>query len=141
MGPLINHTAMHKDGKKLFYGPSHVSDSRYRGVHIFSQGRIERVYIRDLLRHRVLVERNSVIDDVEVETVSSRSHPIRAHVKNVKTAEGETIEAKFLVGADGAASSLRKQLGIPFDGNTTDIHWAIMDCKLETDYPFITTFG
>ena len=132
---------MHKDGEKLFYGPSHASDSRYRGVHVFSQGRIERVYIRDLLRHRVLVERGSIIDGVEVESVSSRSHPIRAHVKNVKTAEGETIEAKFLVGAEGAASSLRKQLGIPFDGSSTDIHWAVMDCKLETDYPYITTFG
>ena len=132
---------MHKDGEKLFYRPSHESDSRYRGVHVFGQGQIERVYIRDLLRHRVLVERNTVIHGVEVESVSSRSHPIRAHVKNVKTAEEETIEANFLVGAEGATSSLRKQLGIPFDGSTTDIHWAIMDCKLETDYPYITTFG
>ena len=140
-GPLINHTAMHKDGEKLFYGPSHASDSRYRGLHILSQGQIERVYIRDLLRHRVLVERNSVMDGVEVESVSSRSHPIRARIKNVKTGEGEPIEAKFLVGAEGAASSLRKQFGIPFDGITTDIHWAIMDCRFETDYPLVTTLG
>ena len=132
---------MHKDGEKLFYGPSHASDSPYRGVHVFSQGRIERVYIRDLLRHRVLVEGNPVTDGVEVDSVSSRSYPVRARVKNVKTGEGETIEAKFLVGAEGATSSLRKQLGMPFDGCTTDIHWAIMDYKLETDYPYITTIG
>ena len=132
---------MYKDGEKLFYRPSHASDSRYRGLHLSSQGQIERIYIRDLLRHRILVERSTVINGVEVEGVSSRSHPIRAHVKNVKTAEEETIEAKFLVGAEGATSSVRKQLGIPFDGSTTDIHWVIMDCKLETDYPYITSYG
>ena len=43
----------------------------------------------------------------------------------MKTAEGDTIEAKFLVGAEEAASSLRKQLGIPFDGSTTDVHWPL----------------
>ena len=132
---------MFKDGEKMFHGPSFGSDSRYRGLHVISQGQVERIYIRDLLRHRILVERCSVIDGFDVESDSSTSHPVRALVRNTKTWQEERIEAKYLVGAEGATSGLRKQLGIPFDGTTTDIHWGIMDCKFESDYPYITEFG
>ena len=140
-GPMLDTTAMYKNGEKMFYGPAFLSDSRYRGLHVISQGQLERIYIRDLLRHRILVERCSVIDGFDVKSDSSISHPVRALVKNTKTGKEEGIEAKYLVGAEGAASGLRKQLKIPFDGITTDIHWGIMDCKFESDYPHITTFG
>ncbi|MCJ1479557.1 hypothetical protein MMC13_008243 [Lambiella insularis] len=140
-GPILNHTAMFRNGEKMFHYPSNSSDSRYRGLSIISQGQIERIYIRDLLRHQILVERCSVVENFEVKSDSSESHPVRARVKNTKTGEEETIEAKYLVGAEGAASGLRKQLGVPFDGTTTDIYWGIMDCKFETDYPYITAFG
>lgn len=140
-GPLLNHTAMFKDGKKLFHGRSFYSDSRYGGTHIITQGQVEKIYIRDLLRHGILVERCSVVDGLDVENDTSTLYPVRALIKNTKTGKEERIEVKYCVGAEGAASSLRKQLGIPFDGTTTDIHWGIMECKFETDYPYITSFG
>ena len=124
----------------MFHYPSNSSDSRYRGLSVITQGQIERIYIRDLLRHQVLVERCSVIENFEVESDSLESHPVRARVKNTKNGEEETIESKYLIGAEGAASGLRKQLGIPFDGTTTNIHWGIMDCKFQTDYPYYSSF-
>ncbi|KAL9576491.1 MAG: hypothetical protein Q9212_007054 [Teloschistes hypoglaucus] len=140
-GPLLDHTVIYKDGQKLYYNRSHQSDSRYRGLHIITQGQIERIYIRDLLRHKTLVERCTVVDSFETQHTGHGTHPVRASVRNEKTGKEETIRAKFLVGADGAGSSIRKQLEIPFDGVSTDIYWAITDCKFETDFPYITTFG
>ncbi|MCJ1468242.1 hypothetical protein MMC07_006870 [Pseudocyphellaria aurata] len=140
-GPIMDHTASYKDGKQLFYGRTYQSDSRYRGIHIITQGQIERIYIRDLLRHQILVERCAFIDGFEVQNDSSTMHPVRATIKNTKTGRTDVVRAKFLVGADGAASSIRKQLKIPFDGISTDIFWAIMDCKFDTDHPYFTTFG
>ena len=140
-GPLLTHTAMFKDGKKMFYHSSLSSDSRYRCLHVICQGQVEKIYIRDLRRHRVLVERCSVVDRFEVESDCSTSHPVRAFVKNLKTGKEERIDAKYLVGAEGATSGLRKQLGIPFDGTTTDIHWGIMDCKFASDFPYMDSFG
>ena len=140
-GPILDHTAMYKDGKQMFYNRSFLSDSRYRGIHIITQAQLERIYIRDLLRHKMLVERCSVVQEFEVLETSSVSHPVRATLKNIKTGAMETVNAKFLVGADGAASSIRTQLKISFDGTNTDIYWAIIDCIFETDYPYITTFG
>ena len=102
---------------------------------------MERIYVRDLLRHRVLVERRAIVDEFTVEEDQSIVYPVRATVKNIKTGKKETIHAKFLVGADGAASAIRKQLKVPFDGTSTDIYWAIIDCVFDTDYPYITTFG
>jgi len=139
-GPILNHTAMFKNGKKLFYIRSSTCDSRYKGLHIITQGQLERIYIRDLLRHKALVERCTVVDKFEVKNGLSTSHPVAVTLKNLKTGQTELVHAKYLVGGDGAASSIREQLKIPFDGNTTDFYWAIMDCVFKTDYPYITTF-
>lgn len=137
----MDHTALYKNGKRLSYRRTYQSDSRYRGVHVITQGQAERIYIRDLLRHRMIVERSTIVEDFEVQQDPSIAHPVRAIVQNKKTGMKQIVLAKFLVGADGACSSIRKKLNIPFDGTTTDIYWAIMDCKFATDYPTLTQFG
>lgn len=140
-GPLIDRTAIYKDGKRLLFNSSHQSDSRYRGLHIITQGQLERICIRDLLRHQILVERETLIADFEVDPDSSTTHPVQIKLKNDRTGVDETVRAKFLVGSDGATSAIRKKLQIPFDGVSTDIFWGILDCILETDYPHAWVFG
>lgn len=140
-GPLIERTAIYKDGKKLLFNRSHQSDSRYRGLHIITQGQLERIYIRDLLRHRALVERQTVITDFDVDEQARPERPVRATLKDERSGVREQVCAKFLVGSDGAASMIRKQLDIPFDGVSTDIYWGIMDCIFESDYPHAWVFG
>ncbi|KAH7036699.1 FAD binding domain-containing protein [Macrophomina phaseolina] len=138
-GPIIERTAIYKDGEKLIFNRSHQSDSRYRGLHIITQGQVERIFIRDLLRHKVLVERNKTLKDYSI--TNENDHPVRATVINECTGVEEEVRAKFLVGSDGAASRIRKSLDIPFDGMSTDIYWGIMDCVFETDYPHAWMFG
>jgi len=141
-GPLIERTAIYKDGKKLFFNTSHQSDSRYRGLHIITQGQLERIYIRDLLRHQILVERQTTITDFTNESdQSASSHPIKVNISNNKTGTEEAVRAKFLVGSDGGASMIRKKLQVPFDGVSTDIYWGILDCKFDSDYPHAWVFG
>lgn len=138
-GPLIERTAIYKDGKKLLFNRSHQSDSRYRGLHIITQGQIERIYIRDLLRHRAIVERSHLLEDFSVD--AEGEYPVHTRIRNEKTGTAEEVRAKFIVGSDGAASILRKRLDIPFDGVSTGIYWGIMDCVFETDYPHAWMFG
>lgn len=140
-GPIIESTVIYRDGQKVLHGRSHQSDSRYRGLHIITQGQLERIYIRDLMRHRVLIERPTVLKDFVVKQDLSTSHPVQATIENATSGETETIRAKFLVGSDGASSKIRKQLEIPFDGVSTDIYWGIIDCVFDTDFPYPTTFG
>ncbi|KAF2189389.1 FAD/NAD(P)-binding domain-containing protein [Zopfia rhizophila CBS 207.26] len=141
-GPILNSTVLFRNGEKLFHGLSSQCDSNYRGIHVITQGQVEKVYIRDLLRHQAMVERCTVVDKFHVQPASDAStHPVTVTLKNVRTAEEETVRAKYLVGADGAGSKIREQLGIPFDGLATDCFWAIMDCRWKTDYPHILGFG
>lgn len=138
-GPIIERTAIYKDGEKLFFNRSHQSDSRYRGLHVITQGQIERIFIRDLLRHKVLVERSKTLKEYTVDNASE--YPIRATLTSKRVCVEESIRAKFIIGSDGAASSIRRSLDIPFDGMSTNIYWGIMDCVFETDYPHAWMFG
>ena len=141
-GPLIERTAIYKDGKKLLFNRSHQSDSRYRGLHIITQGQVERIYIRDLLRHKTLVERETTVMKFTVaDEASEEQYPVQAMLRNERTGLEEEVHAKFLIGSYGAASSIRKKLEIPFDGVSTDIYWGIMDCIFESDYPHAWVFG
>ncbi|KAI1111371.1 FAD binding domain-containing protein [Nemania sp. NC0429] len=140
-GPLIERTAIYKDGEKLLFDRSHQSDSRYRGLHIITQGQIERIYVRDLARHKAIVERRSVLSEYTIQNENDAPYPIHATIKNELTGATQTVQAKFLVGSDGAASMIRKGLDIPFDGVSTGIYWGIMDCLYITDYPHAWVFG
>ncbi|KFA80701.1 hypothetical protein S40288_01756 [Stachybotrys chartarum IBT 40288] len=142
-GPVVDRTSFYRDGELLHFGHSHQSDSRHRGNYIITQGQIERIYLRDLLRHKCLVERSTALVDFSstANAEGNPDHPVRANVHNTKTGVNQVIQAKYLVGTDGAASSIRKTLKIPFDGMSTDIYWGIMDCKFESDYPHRWTFG
>lgn len=45
------------------------------------------------------------------------------------------LEAEYLVGADGAHSTVRRSLGLPLDGKTYDATFIIADVKLGVDFP------
>jgi phenol 2-monooxygenase len=136
-GPLLNSTAVFRNGAKLFHSDQPTSDSRYKGAHVITQGQFERIYIRDLLRHRSIVERETLVERFQVleGDVTKPSHPVQVTLKNVATGAEDSVRAKYLIGADGAASSIREQMNVEFDGLATDIYWAIIDCRFKTDYP------
>ncbi|KAI9705384.1 MAG: hypothetical protein M1820_005214 [Bogoriella megaspora] len=139
-GPIIERTAAWRDGKVLFHGRTHQSDSRFRGLHVITQGQLERIFVRDLLRHQILVERCTTLKEYDVSESDKPERPIKAVIRNDKTGREETIRAKFLVGSDGASSMIRKQLQIPFHGVSTSIYWGIIDGKFESDYPHAWIF-
>ncbi len=43
----------------------------------------------------------------------------------------ETVESSWLIGCDGAHSTIRHQLGMEFRGETSPIHWVLADIHLE----------
>lgn len=139
-GPLVNEFILFRNGDKMAHNYVLQSDSRYRGNHIITQGQIEKIFIRDLLRHKTLVERCTTVTAVEVSTDTAETHPVTARITNVQTGQEEAVKAKYLIGADGAQSQVRELIATPFDGLATDCFWAIMDCEVKTDYPHILDF-
>lgn len=56
-------------------------------------------------------------------------------VDGVKTRR--TVRSKYLVGADGAHSQVRRSMGLSLEGETTDHIWGVVDFVAETNFPDI----
>jgi 2-polyprenyl-6-methoxyphenol hydroxylase-like FAD-dependent oxidoreductase len=53
----------------------------------------------------------------------------------VITNTGRRVRAKYVIGADGARSTVRNALGISFTGTKPEMLWAVIDAFIETDFP------
>ena len=51
----------------------------------------------------------------------------------VRNGRPETVHARYLVAADGASSTVRKRVGVPFTGNTTEQRFMVMDAAVAGD--------
>lgn len=56
---------------------------------------------------------------------------------NEKANKTETVKAKYVIGADGAHSWVRKQIGLKLAGESTDFIWGVLDIVPITDFPDI----
>ena len=69
----------------------------------------------------------------EVESFSQDADGVTAQIKNV-SGETETIEAKYLVGCDGAKSLTRRSLGLEFSGGTFERLFYVADVQIDWDF-------
>ena len=58
----------------------------------------------------------SIRNKVELTGLEESEHEVRAQVRNLQTGQSETIVARYVVGCDGAASTVRRHLGIGMSG-------------------------
>lgn len=56
---------------------------------------------------------------------------------NEKANQEEVVKAKYMLGADGAHSWVRNQLGFQLQGDSTDYIWGVLDIVPITDFPDI----
>jgi phenol 2-monooxygenase len=108
-GPsLLNRFTLHRDGvtpANTYTVPAETT--KYRGLHVAAQGKIERTYIRDLLRHQVLVERGLTLENYDVNQNTSE---ITARLSDPGNQE-QIVKSKYMIGSDGASSRVRELAG------------------------------
>ncbi|KAL2836940.1 FAD binding domain-containing protein [Aspergillus pseudoustus] len=56
-------------------------------------------------------------------------------LRSLGTGEEYTVQSKYLMGADGGRSFVRRRLNIPFEGDTTQDKWIRVDGRIKTDLP------
>ncbi|PSR71348.1 hypothetical protein PHLCEN_2v12777 [Hermanssonia centrifuga] len=110
------------------------------------QGAIEAIFLDSMASMSVRVERPIIPTSIklsmeEAELADPHSHPIEIVLKHLDAEDGqvdtEIVHAKYVVGADGAHSWVRKALGITMDGEQTNYIWGVVDIIPETDFPDI----
>lgn len=93
-----------------------------------SPARLEPYYNRRLL-------------DLEVDPLAGpNDHAVTARLERVDAAnegKGETVRARYVVGCDGARSTVRKSIGRELHGDSANHAWGVMDVLAVTDFPDI----
>ncbi|MFK7874589.1 MAG: FAD-dependent monooxygenase [Paracoccaceae bacterium] len=66
----------------------------------------------------------------------SQDHPVTAQLQ-IADGGTETLQARYVVGCDGARSAVRKSMGLTLDGDSARQLWGVMDVLAVTDFPDI----
>ncbi|KAJ3918335.1 FAD binding domain-containing protein [Lentinula edodes] len=97
------------------------------------QGAIEQIFLDNMQDMDLQVDRSTIPIAIEVNENSvsdSDAHPVKAD-----SSETEVVHAKYVVGADGAHSWIRRNVQIPVDESSTPYVWGVVDLVPETDFP------
>src|SRR5678815_1398048 len=106
--------------------------SQYPYMLMFEQSKNE-----ELLYQYVRSHGHDVSWNTELESFAQNETGVTAQVK---TASGEplTINAKYLVGCDGASSLVRSGLGLTFAGSTFERLFYVADARVKWEFPHDT---
>jgi phenol 2-monooxygenase len=123
--------------KRQYVIPMALGKGRYAPqIVTIHQGRIGRIFEEDLRRYSARgVERGSRLVNVRLDEKGDATFPVLATVE--REGKERTVRTKYLVGADGAHSIVRRSLGISMEGQTTEDIWGVVDIVADTDFPEI----
>ncbi len=109
----------------LDFDRAHAPDTPFQFITMIPQADSEALLIEDLARLGVHVERG-----VRVETVSQTADGVIARGLSSSHQDIE-LRSAYLVGADGAHSIVRKQLGLKFEGAKYAQSFLLADCQVD----------
>lgn len=113
-------------------------DARYPFTTLLHQGMIERVFIEDLEKNNVKIQRPWTITGFKNDGKDA-DYPVEVTVGRVDgDHEQQTVRAKYLFSGEGARSFVRQQLGVCITHKDPIAYvWGVMDGVVRTDFPDI----
>ncbi|KAI4725618.1 hypothetical protein E4T49_06622 [Aureobasidium sp. EXF-10728] len=112
-------------------------DARYPFTTLLHQGLIERVFIADMEKYNVKVQRPWRITGFENDG-KDKEYPVEVKIAHVDGKEQETVRAKYLFSGEGARSFIREQLKVGITHKDPITHvWGVMDGVVRTNFPDI----
>ena len=113
-------------------------DARYPFTTLLHQGYIERVFISDLEKNGVQIQRPWTIKSFESNEQEHPEYPVKVDLEHIDGTDRETLYAKYLFGGEGARSFIRQQLkiGVQHKDPISSV-WGVMDGVVNTDFPDI----
>ncbi|ENH70890.1 Phenol 2-monooxygenase [Fusarium oxysporum f. sp. cubense race 1] len=153
---MLEISLWNPDEKGILRRSSRIPDtvpgiSRFQQV-VLHQGRIERFFldaINDFSQGKISVERGVMPTSLEIDpkvVEDPDAYPITVNLRHLSEEEAQpkqtstsanVVKAKYMLGADGAHSWVRKELGFKLEGESTDYIWGVLDIVPITDFPDI----
>lgn len=110
------------------------------------QGAIEQMFLDSMAAHNLRVDRPVKPVAIELSREPGELHDLSSYPVKVTLARLdattdtnrlEVVRAKYVVGADGAHSWVRKAFGITMEGEQTEYVWGVVDIVPDTNFPDI----
>ncbi|KRC52104.1 phenol 2-monooxygenase [Leifsonia sp. Root227] len=109
--------------------------------HIYvNQARILDYFLRDAERAPGRIVPDYGVEFLDLSIDRDAEYPVAARIRYVageRAGEERTVRAKYLVGGDGARSSVRASLGHRLHGEAAMHAWGVLDVLANTDFPDI----
>ena len=109
---------------------------------IVNQARVLDYFAESALNAPGRIEPDYGIEYLGCETDYAAEHPVSARIRYTtgpRAGEERVIRAKYLVGADGARSTVRESIGRRLEGEAAYHAWGVMDVLANSDFPDIRT--
>jgi 2-polyprenyl-6-methoxyphenol hydroxylase-like FAD-dependent oxidoreductase len=125
-------------GKRVFRLDFTRIDSRYHYLLFISQAETERILRTAIEKQGIVIEHGVELVGLAQDVLSHDPNPVKVVLRH---ADGrlEQAQAPWLISAEGAHSTVRATLDLPFEGKTRDEQYALGDLHLdgelaETDF-------
>ncbi len=124
--------AFYASGKKIVtfkFGDSILKDTPFPNIYFLPQSETERILIEHLEKNGILIDR-----ETELLSLTQTQQLVDATIKNNRTGQVEKISCRYLVGCDGAHSTVRHALNLTFEGAPYEQEFILADVKVNWPY-------
>lgn len=128
-GRTLHRIRMYSDGKRLLEASFDEIPGRYPFVLFLPQTQTEQ-----LLAEHVLAQGGRIERQVALQAFAERDDRVECDLVHAGGST-EHVTAAYLVGADGAHSTVRHLLGMPFEGRSVDFDFFLGDLRVQGDVP------
>lgn len=112
------------------------NDTKWDFALVLRQKYQEEIFRQALRKHGIQLDAPYAFVGVEIiDTAAPGGFKILTTIEHRYTKAKSVVECRYLVGADGGKSLVRRALKIPFDGSSSEDKWVRIDGVFETDMP------
>ncbi|MGH9043572.1 MAG: FAD-dependent monooxygenase [Acidimicrobiales bacterium] len=109
---------------------------------ILNQARVQDYFAEVMLKSPTRMRPDFGWEFLDLEIADHGDHPVTVHLRGSAFSQAgheRTVKAKYVVGCDGARSTVRAAIGRSLVGDQAMRAWGVMDVLAVTDFPDIRT--
>jgi phenol 2-monooxygenase len=134
-----------KDGKETpgrgWSFMENMKDTKWDFALVLRQKYQEEIFRSALKKHGFQLDAPYALTEIKLlDGVALGGYRILATIEHGLTKAKSIVKCKYLVGADGGKSFVRRTMDIPFDGSSSEDKWVRVDGVIETDLPKPRTY-
>ncbi|KAF2183832.1 3-propionate hydroxylase [Zopfia rhizophila CBS 207.26] len=118
-----------------------MKDTKWDFALVLRQKYQEEIFRKALKQHSIDLHAPCALVAVEtLDNVGPNGYKVVATIEDRTTGARSIIKCKYLIGADGGRSFVRRAMGIPFEGSSSEDKWVRIDGVIETNLPKPRTY-